>query len=49
MNRLPSLDDYDLTGVRPEEAALWGDDVMWAVESRSDESVTLDGYHVDAV
>ncbi|MET9126951.1 hypothetical protein [Streptomyces sp. NPDC004528] len=36
MTRLPSLDDYDLQGVRPDEAALWGDDVMYAVEARSD-------------
>lgn len=35
---LPSLDDYDLQGVRPDEAALWGDDVRYAVEAREDDS-----------
>ncbi|CAM5405577.1 hypothetical protein SMICM304S_08745 [Streptomyces microflavus] len=25
----PSLDDYDLQGVRPEEAALWGGTSSW--------------------
>lgn len=44
---LPSLDDYDVQGVRPEEAALWGNDVLWAVESRSDEPPTLDGFYVE--
>ncbi|CAM5400962.1 putative protein OS=Streptomyces microflavus OX=1919 GN=Smic_80660 PE=4 SV=1 [Streptomyces microflavus] len=29
----PSLDDYDLQGVRPEEAALWGGDILLAVGS----------------
>ena len=48
MNRLPSLDDYDLQGVRPDEAALWGDDVLYAVEARSD-SNTFDGFSVDQV
>lgn len=33
MNRLPSLDDYDVQGVRPTEAAMWGDDVRYAVET----------------
>ncbi|MEV0444052.1 hypothetical protein AB0I84_18795 [Streptomyces spectabilis] len=37
MTRLPSLDDYDVQGVRPDEAALWGDDVRWAVEALSDD------------
>ncbi|MFE7397991.1 hypothetical protein [Streptomyces sp. NPDC057557] len=32
----PSLDDYDLQGVRPEEAALWGGDVLAAVEALDD-------------
>ncbi|GAA3018760.1 hypothetical protein [Streptomyces fulvorobeus] len=36
MNRIPSLDDYDLQCVRPEEAALWGGDVLLAVEERAD-------------
>ncbi|MFJ6636624.1 hypothetical protein ACIQMR_35450 [Streptomyces sp. NPDC091376] len=30
--RLPSLDAYDVQGVRPDEAALWGDDVRYAVD-----------------
>lgn len=46
-NRLPSLDDYDLSGVRPDEAALWGDDVLYAVEARSDEG-SYDGFSVEA-
>ncbi|MFB7919358.1 hypothetical protein [Streptomyces sp. NPDC056061] len=37
----PSLDDYDLIGVRPDEAALWGTDVMAGVESLED-SRTID-------
>lgn len=45
MNRLPSLDDYDVQGVRPDEAAFWGDDVMYAVEARSDSP--LDGFSVE--
>lgn len=48
MNRLPSLDDYDVQGVRPEEAPFWGDDVLYAVEARSDEAA-LDGFTVDAL
>lgn len=36
MNRLPSLDAYDVQGVRPDEAALWGDEVRQAVEEASD-------------
>ncbi|MBT2412690.1 hypothetical protein J7I94_19345 [Streptomyces sp. ISL-12] len=46
MNRLPSLDDYDLQGVRPDEAALWGDDVLYAVESRSDGAMP-DGFFTE--
>jgi hypothetical protein len=46
MTRLPSLDDYDVQGVRPDEAALWDDDVRYAVEARSD-SPALDGFSVD--
>jgi hypothetical protein len=46
MNRLPSLDDYDVQGVRPDEAALWGDDVLYAVEARSD-STPADGFFVE--
>ncbi|MGW2950735.1 hypothetical protein [Streptomyces eurythermus] len=44
MNRLPSLDDYDLSGVRPDEAALWGDDIRYAVEDRAD---YVDGFSAD--
>ncbi|MEO3974419.1 hypothetical protein [Streptomyces sp. CAU 1734] len=32
----PSLDAYDLQGVRPDEAALWADDVRLAVEELDD-------------
>ncbi|MFE6493367.1 hypothetical protein [Streptomyces sp. NPDC057748] len=32
----PSLDDYDLIGVRPEEAALWGPEVLAGVEALDD-------------
>lgn len=46
MNRLPSLDDYDLQGVRLDEAALWGDDVRYAVETRND-STPMDGFFVE--
>ncbi|MFE7624293.1 hypothetical protein [Streptomyces sp. NPDC057509] len=46
MNYLPSLDDYDLQGVRPEEAALWGGDVLLAVEALAD-SQTFDGGFFD--
>ncbi|WDM16695.1 hypothetical protein J3S85_37650 [Streptomyces lavenduligriseus] len=44
MHRLPSLDDYDLSGVRPDEAALWGDDIRYAVEERAD---SADGFSAD--
>ncbi|MEU3986129.1 hypothetical protein AB0F77_39735 [Streptomyces sp. NPDC026672] len=47
MTRLPSLDDYDVQGVRPDEAALWGDDVLYAVEARSDDPM-YDGFAVEA-
>ncbi|MGW0468282.1 hypothetical protein ACWDX6_23905 [Streptomyces sp. NPDC003027] len=33
MSRLPSLDDYDVQGVRSAEAAMWGDDVRYGVEA----------------
>ncbi|GGX26640.1 hypothetical protein [Streptomyces chryseus] len=36
MNRLPSLDDYDVQGVRADEAALWGDDVRMSVDALTD-------------
>ncbi len=53
MNRLPSLDDYDLSGVRPDEAALWGDDVRYLVEAWSDgealDGETFDGFTVDVL
>lgn len=42
----PSLDDYDLQGVRPEEAALWGTDVLQAVETLTD-SQMFDGEFFD--
>ncbi|MFF1625616.1 hypothetical protein [Streptomyces sp. NPDC058272] len=48
MKRLPSLDDYDVQDVRPDEAAFWGDDVMYAVEARSD-SPSLEGFSVDTL
>ncbi|MGW1268152.1 hypothetical protein [Streptomyces sp. NPDC002491] len=46
MTRLPSLDDYDVQGIRPDEAALWGDDIRYAIEDRSD-STPADGFFVD--
>ncbi|MEV7425208.1 hypothetical protein [Streptomyces sp. NPDC091212] len=36
MSRLPSLDEYDVQGIRPTEAALWGDDIRYAVEELTD-------------
>jgi hypothetical protein len=48
MNRLPSLDDYDVQGVRPDEAALWGDEVMYALEALNDSS-PLEGFSIDAL
>jgi hypothetical protein len=48
MNRLPSLDDYDVQGVRPDEAALWGDDVMYALEALND-STALEGFSIETV
>jgi hypothetical protein len=36
MSRLPSLDDYDVQGVRPTEAAMWPDEVRYAVEALED-------------
>lgn len=48
MNRLPSLDDYDVQGVSPMEAALWGDDIRYAVEARSD-SAPLEGFSIDSL
>ncbi|WP_018555329.1 MULTISPECIES: hypothetical protein [unclassified Streptomyces] len=32
----PSLDAYDLQGVRPDEAALWGADIIAAVDDLAD-------------
>ncbi|MET7939691.1 hypothetical protein [Streptomyces sp. NPDC005302] len=46
MNRLPSLDDYDVQGVRPDEAALWGDDIRYAVEALND-SPLPEGFSID--
>lgn len=34
--RLPNLDAYDVQGVRPEEAALWGTDVAVLVDELTD-------------
>ncbi|MEU7243363.1 hypothetical protein [Streptomyces sparsogenes] len=30
--RLPTLDAYDVQGIRSDEAALWGDDALAALE-----------------
>lgn len=46
MNRLPSLDEYDVQGVAFDEAALWGDDIRYAVEARSDGQVP-DGFSTE--
>ncbi|MER7922129.1 hypothetical protein ABTY96_03160 [Streptomyces sp. NPDC096057] len=48
MNRLPSLDDYDVQGLRADEAAFWGDDVRYAVEALND-SMPLDGFSMESV
>ncbi|MFI7096385.1 hypothetical protein [Streptomyces lydicus] len=45
MSRLPTLDDYDVQGVRPDEAALYGEDVVLRVEAL--ESVTADSWYAD--
>ncbi|MER6485687.1 hypothetical protein ABT264_19290 [Streptomyces virginiae] len=42
MTRLPSLDAYDVQGVRPDEAALWGDEVRYAVDELTDVLPDLD-------
>lgn len=42
MNRLPSLDAYDVQGVRPEEAALWGDEIRYAVDELTDIPTDVD-------
>ncbi|MFF4478732.1 hypothetical protein ACFY1A_17180 [Streptomyces sp. NPDC001520] len=34
--RLPNLDAYDVQGVRPEEAALWGADMAALVDELTD-------------
>lgn len=39
MNRLPSLDEYDVQGVRSTEAAFWGDDVRYALEELADADI----------
>lgn len=31
--RFPSLDDYDVQGVRPEEAALYGEEYVLRLEA----------------
>lgn len=33
MSRFPSLDDYDVQGIRPEEAALYGEEVVLRLEA----------------
>lgn len=48
MKRLPSLDDYDVQGIRADEAALWGDDVRYSVEALTD-SVPADGFSVESL
>jgi hypothetical protein len=45
---LPSLDDYDVQGLRLEEAALWGDDIRYTVEARND-GMALDGLIVESI
>ncbi|MFG2292008.1 hypothetical protein [Streptomyces sp. NPDC048603] len=42
MSRLPSLDAYDVQGVRPDEAALWGEDVRLLVDELHESSVSTD-------
>jgi hypothetical protein len=42
MTRLPSLDAYDMQGVRPDEAALWPDDVRYAVDDLADVDIDVD-------
>lgn len=34
--RLPSLDTYDVQGLRPDEAAMWPDEVRQAAEDGDD-------------
>ncbi|WP_326812140.1 hypothetical protein [Streptomyces scopuliridis] len=48
MNRLPSLDEYDVQGVRQSEAALWGDDVRYAVEELIAADLLMYSVAVDA-
>ncbi|GAA0641632.1 hypothetical protein GCM10009548_02340 [Streptomyces malaysiensis subsp. malaysiensis] len=45
--RLPSLDAYDVQGVRPEEAALWGGEVAALVDELTD--VLPAGFTIDAL
>ncbi|MFI9123829.1 hypothetical protein ACIGW0_31310 [Streptomyces bikiniensis] len=44
---LPSLDDYDVQGVRETEAALWGDDVRLSVEALEGIEIFGTGFHVE--
>lgn len=46
--KLPSLDDYDVAGVRPAEAAWWGDEVRYAVEALED-GAPLEGFDVSFI
>ncbi|WP_328967913.1 hypothetical protein [Streptomyces sp. NBC_00239] len=39
---LPSLDAYDMQGVRLDEAALWGEDVRGDVDDLAETLVDLD-------
>lgn len=45
MAGLPSLDLYDLQGVRPEETALYGDDIRYALDDL-DPMTGVDGFSV---
>ncbi|BDM70559.1 hypothetical protein HEK616_40460 [Streptomyces nigrescens] len=45
MTRLPSLDDYDVQGVRPDEAALYGEETVLRVEAL--ESATAADWYAD--
>jgi hypothetical protein len=48
MTRLPSLDDYDVQGVRLDEAAFWGDDIRYVVEARNDSPIP-EGFSLDVI
>lgn len=46
MYRLPSLTSYDVQGVRPEEAALYGDDIRYALDDL-DPLFGADGFGIE--